>query len=98
MYWINSGYNCRVSDRGAHFFGRRPVLCNNTHLIPRQGLSLPPGLRSLCLSTAFNQSLDAVALPSALEELSFGSDFNQPMAGDVLRTWREKRWFYEDIT
>ena len=29
MYWINSGYNCRVSDRGAHFFGRRPVLCNN---------------------------------------------------------------------
>ena len=31
MYWINSGYNCRVSDRGAHFFGRRPVLCNNIY-------------------------------------------------------------------
>ena len=29
MYWINSGYKCRVSDRGAHFFDRRPVLCNN---------------------------------------------------------------------
>ena len=29
MYWINSGYNYRVSDRGAHFFGRRPVLYNN---------------------------------------------------------------------
>ena len=29
MYWSNSGYNCRVSDRGAHFFGRRSVLCNN---------------------------------------------------------------------
>ena len=29
MYWINSGYKCRVSDRGAHFLDRRPVLCNN---------------------------------------------------------------------
>ena len=29
MYWINSGYKCRVSDRGAHFFDRRPVLYNN---------------------------------------------------------------------
>ena len=29
MYWINSGYKCRVSDRDAHFFDRRPVLCNN---------------------------------------------------------------------
>ena len=28
MYWINSGYKCQVSDRGAHFFDRRPVLCN----------------------------------------------------------------------
>ena len=32
MYWINSGYKCRVSDRGAHFFDRRPVLCNNIYL------------------------------------------------------------------
>ena len=33
MYWSNSGYNCRVSDRGAHFFGRRSVLCNNIGLM-----------------------------------------------------------------
>ena len=32
MYWINSGYNCWVSDRDAHFFGRRPVLCNNIYI------------------------------------------------------------------
>ena len=32
MYWINSGYNCRVSDRGAHFFGRHAVLCNNNNI------------------------------------------------------------------
>ena len=32
MYWSNSGYNCRVSDRGAHFFGRRSVLCNNNNI------------------------------------------------------------------
>ena len=29
IYWINSGFKCRVFDRGAHFFDRRPVLCNN---------------------------------------------------------------------
>ena len=33
IYWINSGYKCRVSDRGAHFFDRRPVLCNNNKFI-----------------------------------------------------------------
>ena len=29
IYSINSGFKYRVSDRGAHFFDRRPVLCNN---------------------------------------------------------------------
>ena len=29
MYWVNSGYNWRVSDRGAHFFDSSSVLCNN---------------------------------------------------------------------
>jgi len=29
MYWISSGYKCRISDKGAHFFDRRPILCNN---------------------------------------------------------------------
>ena len=33
MHWINSGYKYRVSDRGAHFFDRRPVLCNNNIII-----------------------------------------------------------------
>ena len=41
MYWINSGYNCRVSDRGAHFFGRRPVLCNNILCPPLRFLAPP---------------------------------------------------------
>lgn len=41
MYWINSGYNCRVSDRGAHFFGRRPVLCIRAKPLSRRRLKLP---------------------------------------------------------
>ena len=35
MYWINSGYKCRVSDKGAHFFDRHPVLCNNALLLQK---------------------------------------------------------------
>ena len=90
IYIYTNTYICIYSHMYIYIY---VYICRHTylcHAIPRQGLSLPPGLRSLCLSSAFNQPLDAVALPSALEELSFGSDFNQPMAGDVQS--RPKLW------
>ena len=40
MYWINSGYKCRVSDRGAHFLDRRPfyviIFFNNSWVLVRK--------------------------------------------------------------
>lgn len=52
----------------------------NQLLVPR---SLPPNLHSLILSAKFNYSIDGI-LPSSLQRLELGGEFNQPIKRGTL--------------